>query len=116
MKWPVAASALAILLLGATGCRQTTSSSPAPGVIAGIAAHCAGPASAARLRVTVSASQYGRIVARDVVTYLKDRDHYRLSLLPGRYVITASGSGDPSRVVLLHPGERVTVNFPNLCD
>jgi hypothetical protein len=84
-------------------------------IVAGVAAHCAGPPQAALLPVTMTARSHGHTVAREVVRYRKDRDRYRLSLHPGRYVISARGSADPPRAVNLHPGERLVVNFPDLC-
>ena len=66
--------------------------------------------------MTVSASQHGRTVATETVSYRKDHDRYRLSLPPGRYVVRAPRSGDPAQVVVrLRPGQRVTVNFPDYC-
>jgi hypothetical protein len=66
--------------------------------------------------VEVSAREHGRTVARQVVSYRKDRDRYRLVLPPGRYVITASGSSDVPLTVVVHSGEHITINFPNFCD
>jgi hypothetical protein len=85
------------------------------GTVTGVAAHCAGPVSATNLPVRVTARADGRTVASEVVRYLKDHDRYRLSVPPGRYVISARGSADKGRSVRLHPGERIVVNFPDLC-
>jgi hypothetical protein len=85
------------------------------GTVAGYAAHCAGPPPAALLPVTVAARSDGRTVASEVVRYLKDHDRYRLLLRPGRYVISARGSADPPRVVMLHPAEHIGVNFQDRC-
>lgn len=85
------------------------------GTVSGVAAHCAGPPQAALLPVWVAARSDGRTVASQVVRYRKDHDRYRLSLPQGRYVISARGSADPARAVVLHPGARIAINFPDRC-
>jgi hypothetical protein len=83
-----------------------------PGIITGIAGRCVGGAPRAGLpRVRVSANRSGQTVATDVVNPFKDHDMYRLSVPPGRYVVTARGSMDPPQVVNLRLGERVVINF-----
>ncbi|MHB1593377.1 MAG: peptidase associated/transthyretin-like domain-containing protein [Streptosporangiaceae bacterium] len=84
-----------------------------PGIVRGFAAPCAGPPSAATRPITVYASDHNRIVARETRRYSDRR--YRLSLPPGRYRISAPGSNDRPRVVVVTPGRTITVNFPNSC-
>ncbi len=86
---------------------------PRPGIVRGFAAPCAGPPSAATKPITVDASRGGRVVASQTRRYPKAT--YRLTLKPGRYRISAPGSADPSRVVLVRSGHTMTVNFPDTC-
>jgi hypothetical protein len=108
----VGALATVSVLVG--GCHHGSKVVVPQGVVGEIAAHCAGPP-APSLPVLVCAREHGR-VASQVVSYQKHLDHYRFSLPSGRYVISAQGSADPPRLVILHPGEHVIVNFPNSCD
>ena len=87
----------------------------AAGTVAGVAAHCSGAYLARPLPVRVVARSGGRVVASEVVRYLKDHHKYRLSLPAGAYVISAHGSADPARAIRLHPGERIVLNFPDRC-
>jgi len=116
VRYVGAVSALTILIVALSGCSHRTDHSRPPGTVSGVAAPCAGPASAALGPVEVSAREHGRTVASQVVSLKKDRDRYRLVLPPGRYVITASGSADVPLRVVLHSGEHVTINFPDFCD
>jgi hypothetical protein len=70
---------------------------------------------AGRRPVTVFAWKDNRIVTTQVVHFKVGGGHYRLTLPPGRYLIGARGSGDDARLVMLHPRQTVTVNFPNRC-
>jgi hypothetical protein len=85
------------------------------GTVTGLAVACAGPPGAARKPVTVFAWRDNRIVTTQVVHFKVGGGHYRLRLPPGRYLIGARGSGADARLVVLHPRQTVTVNFPNQC-
>jgi hypothetical protein len=90
---------------------------PAPGVVTGVAAPCAGPAAAALQPVTVYAIRDGRTVATQVTQHKGRHDRYRFALAPGRYTISAPRSaGKVPQRVLLHSRQTITVNFPNYCD
>jgi hypothetical protein len=101
----------------APGTAAATASHPAmpAGTVAGVAEHCSGAYLSKPLPVRVVAHSDGRIVASEVVRYLKDHEKYRLSLPPGAYVISAHGSADPARAIRLHAGERIVLNFPDRC-
>ena len=89
---------------------------PAPGVVTGIAAPCAGPPAAGLLSVTVFAIRGGRTVATQVTQYNGRYDRYRFVLAPGRYKISAPRSADKSpQMVLVRSGQTSIVNFPNYC-
>jgi hypothetical protein len=104
---------MAVITSGCTG--HATPPFAKNGIVTGFAAPCAGPALIAGGTVRVSANRHGRAVAAVVVDPLKRDGHFKLSLPPGRYVLSAFGSADAPQVVVLHPGEHVAVNFPNLC-
>jgi len=108
-------SAVAILSVVVSGCTTSKGHKESPGVVAGLAVPCVGVAFAADLQVRVSASEHGRTVASVVAKYRQDRGYYRLVLPPGRYVISARGSGDPRRSVVLHAGQHVVINFTDRC-
>lgn len=111
---PAAAAGIALAAsLGA--CGSHPGNSAARGTIAGIAAACAGPPRAAQRPVTVFAWRGNRIVTTQVVHFKAGGGHYRFSLPPGRYLIGAPRSGTESRLVVLHPHQAVTVNFPGQC-
>jgi hypothetical protein len=89
---------------------------PAPGVVTGIAAPCAGPPAAGLRSVTVFAIRNGRIVGTQVTQYKGRHDRYRFALAPGRYKISAPRSADKSpQMVQVRSGQTSTVNFPNYC-
>jgi hypothetical protein len=111
VRYIAAASALTVMLIPLSGCSHTKP----PGVVAGFAAPCAGPAVAVLAPVKVSAREHGHLVASEVVSLRKDHDRYRLVLPPGRYVISASGASHTPQSVVLHSHEHLTVNFPNVC-
>jgi hypothetical protein len=111
---PAAVAGMALIAsLGA--CGSDSGHSAPRGTITGIAAACAGPPRAALRPVTVFAWHGNRIVTTQVVHFKVGGGHYRFSLPPGRYLIGAPRSGMESRLVVLHPRETVTVNFPNQC-
>jgi len=113
-RMPAAAAGMALIAsLGA--CASDPGHSAARGTITGIAVACAGPPRAAPRPVTVFAWRDGRIVTTQVVHLNAGGGHYRFSLPPGRYLIGAPRSGGEARLVVLHPRETVTVNFPNQC-
>lgn len=96
--------------------RGTDTGHSAPrGTITGLAAACAGPPGALRQPVTVFAWRDNRIVTTQVVHFKVGGGRYRLTLSPGRYLIGARGSGADARLVVLHPRQTVTVNFPGQC-
>ena len=88
---------------------------PAPGVVTGLAAPCAGPVTAARAPVKVFAIRNGRTIATQVTQLRSRHDRYRFVLPPGRYKISAPASADKPEVVLVHSGQTVGVNFGNYC-
>ena len=89
---------------------------PAPGVVKGVAAPCAGPLEAGMVAVTVVASRDGRTVARQITQYKGRHDRYRFTFAPGSYTIRAPRSADKSpQVVLVRSGQTSIVNFPNYC-
>jgi hypothetical protein len=89
---------------------------PAPGVVTGFAAPCAGPPVAALPSVTVFAVRDGRTVAKQVTRYKGRHDRYRFLLAPGRYQISAPRSADNSlQTVLVRSGQTSTINFPDYC-
>jgi hypothetical protein len=99
------------------GCTSHQRHMPAPGVVTGYAAPCAGAPQAAMHSVTVFAIRDGRTVATQVTQYKGRRDRYRFVLDPGRYKISAPRSADKvPQVVLLHSRQTITVDFPNNCD
>jgi len=115
MKRTPAAVAWIALIANLCAC-GSHAGQPAPrGTITGIAAACAGPPRAGLRPVTVFAWRDNRIVTAQVVHAKVGGGRYRLTLPPGRYLIGARGSGDESRLVVLHPRQTVTVNFPNQC-
>lgn len=111
---PAAAAGLA-LVAGLGACGSGPGHSAARGTITGIAAACAGPPGAAQRPVTVFAWRGNRIVTTQVVHFKTGGGRYRLSLSPGRYLIGAPRSGTESRLVVLHPRQTVTANFPGQC-
>jgi hypothetical protein len=123
---PIAAAAAGIALiagLGACGSETghsasqgtTTGHSVPRGAITGLAMACAGPPGARREPVTVFAWRDNRIITTQVVHLKVGGGRYRLMLPPGRYLIGARGSGADARLVMLHPRQTVTVNFPSQC-
>jgi len=106
---------LAILSATVSGCTASPGHKRPAGVVAGFAVPCAGIAVPGQLHVRVSASEHGRTVASVVARFLKDRGRYRFVLPPGHYVVSAPGSSDPPRSIVLHPAEHVTINFPDRC-
>src|SRR5215831_10455466 len=108
----VVATMLALLAMIA-GCSRLQRRVPAPAVVKGYAAPCAGPAEVSLVPVTVIAVRDGRTVARQV-TGPQRRNRYRFVLAPGRYKISAPLTADKApQAVLLHSRETITVNFPN---
>jgi hypothetical protein len=65
------------------------------GIVTGFAALCAGLATPDR-SVRVSAKVHRRAVATEVVDSLKRHGHFKLSLPPGRYVLSAPQVTGPS--------------------
>lgn len=121
---PAAVAGIALIAsLGACGSesghsapRGTITGHPVPrGTVTGLAVACAGPPGARRQPVTVFAWRDNRIVTKQVVHSKAGGGHYRLTLPPGRYLIGARGSGADARLVVLHPRQTVTVNFPSQC-
>lgn len=110
-----AVGTLVILLALVAGCGGRPGHKEPAAVVAGFAVPCVGLAVAAQLHLRVYATEHGHTVATVVARYLKDHGHYRLTLPPGRYVISAPGSNEPPRSVVLRPGEHVTANFPDRC-
>lgn len=88
---------------------------PDRGVVTGIAVPCAGPVAASRESVKILAIRNGRTFARQVTQAQGRHDRYRFLLPPGRYAISAPVSADKPRVVVVHSGQTVTVNFLNYC-
>ncbi len=89
---------------------------PAPGVVTGIAAPCAGPPPPpAEQPVHVFALRDGRTVATQVTQYKVRRYRYRFVLEPGRYKISMTRSASAPQVVLVHSRQTITVDFPNNC-
>jgi hypothetical protein len=124
MKPILAAAGLALVAsLGACGsgsghsaARGTTTGRSVPhGTISGLAAACPGPPGARPRPATVFAWRDNRIATTQVVNFRVGGGHYRLTLPPGRYLIGARGSGSDARLVVLHPRQTVTVNFPSQC-
>jgi len=111
---PAAVAGL-VLAAGLGACGGHPGRAVPPGTVTGIALACAGPPGAALRPVTVFAWRGGRIVTTQVVHSGAGGGHYRLSLAPGHYLIAAPRSGDGARSLVLHSGETVTVNFPNVC-
>jgi hypothetical protein len=109
MTRAVAALVVVIFAITISGC---TGSSAAPGIVTGVATPCdpygslTGPPP-----VRVMATQNRGAAA----TVIVGTHGYRLVLRPGRYVISAPGSGRPPRTVVLFPGEHVTMNFVSRC-
>jgi hypothetical protein len=113
---PAAVAGMALIAsLGACASQSHPGRSAQRGTITGIAAACAGPPRAPLRPVTVFAWRDNRIVTTQVVHAKAGGGHYRFSLPPGRYLIGAPRSGAESRLVVLHPHQTVTVNFPNQC-
>jgi len=112
---PIPATAAIALIASLGACGSEPGHPAARGTIAGTAAACAGPPRVAQRPVTVFAWRDNRIVTAQVVHAKVGGGHYRLTLPPGRYLVGARGSGDESRLVVLHPRQTVTVNFPNQC-
>jgi len=111
---PAAVAAMA-LIAGLGACGSDPGHAAARGTITGLATACAGPPRAGPRPVTVFAWRGNRIVTTQVVHVKAGGGHYRFSLPPGRYLIGAPRSGAESRLVVLHPRQTVTVNFPNQC-
>ena len=110
----MAAGIALVASLGA--CGSDLGHPAARGTITGIAAACAGLPGVAQRPVTVFAWRGNRIVTTQTVLHFKaGGGHYRFSLPPGRYLIGAPRSGTESRLVVLHPHQTVTVNFPSQC-
>ena len=116
---------IAAVILGCalTSCSQSASPTPRPsrtslaaGTITGIAAPCAGMDSGTIAPVAVTAREHGHVAATQTVSLRKDGDRYRLSLPPGQYTIRAAGAVPWHPTVNLRPGQRITVNFPDICD
>lgn len=120
MKYLGAAS-LAILVLALVGCtghQGRVSHHPRvadTGTVTGVVGKC-GPPGARGRPVVVAARRDGRTIAIQVMHPPEKRYRYRLRLAPGRYQISARGSGDSALVVVVHAGRTVTANFPPVCD
>jgi len=113
-RMPAAAAGIALIAsLGA--CGSEPGHPAARGTITGTAAACAGPPRVAQRPVTVFAWRGNRIVTTQVVHAKAGGGHYRFSLWPGRYLIGAPRSGQDARLVMLHPHQTVTVDFPGQC-
>lgn len=108
-----AAAAWGLVACGGPVAASHPARRPEAGVVRGFAAPCAGPPSAATGPITIEASRGGRVVASETRRY--PNLSYRLELTPGRYRISAPGSSDPSRVVVVRSGRTTTVNFPDSC-
>lgn len=65
-------------------------------------------------RATVVAQRGSQVVATQNVHLVAGVGRYRLSLPPGRYLVTGPPSGR-FRPVVLHSGETVIVNFTTTC-
>jgi hypothetical protein len=117
VKHAAAYSALTALAFTTAGCTgHVTPQFVRSGIVTGIAAPCVGVGTAPLPPVWVSANRHGRAVATIKVNNRNDHGgHFKLLLPPGRYLVRARGSGDAPQVVILHPGEHRTVNFPNVC-
>ena len=115
MRYAAIGTAAAALCLVVGGCTSSKGHEPSPGAVSGFAVPCVGVALAAHLQLRVTASEKGRTVASVMAKYQKDRGHHKLVLTPGRYVISAAGSGDPQRSVILHSSEHIIINFPDRC-
>jgi hypothetical protein len=112
---PIPAAVAGIALVASlSACGSEPGHPAARGTITGLAAACAGLPRAGSRPVTVFAWRGNRIVTTQVVRS-KGGGHYRFSLPPGRYLIGAPRTGAESRLVVLHPRQTVTVNFPNQC-
>ena len=111
---PAAAAGIA-LTASLVACGSAPGHPAARGTITGIAAACAGPPKVGLRPVTVFAWRDNRIVTTQVVHVKLGGGRYRFSLSPGRYLIGAPRSGMESRLVVLHPHQSVTVNFPSQC-
>lgn len=88
-----------------------------PGTVTGLAQLCSGlPYTMLRPSpppMGVYAQQHGQTIASQELPGIGG--HYRLSLAPGRYVISAPKSGRPPKAITLRSGETLKVDFPNLC-
>jgi len=116
MKRAVVVTTMLTLLATIAGCTSRQQHMPAPGVVTGFAAPCAGPAIFGMPPVTVFAIRDGRTVATQVTQYKGRHDRYRFVLAPGRYKISAPRSADKvPQVVLVRSQQTTTVNFPNNC-
>jgi len=119
----VAAAIVAAALAACTSPGHAAS----PGTITGVAAPACvlPPAPAPRAippglaalieRTTIYAQRNGRVVATKIVHLGPGGGHYRLTLPPGRYLIGSPQSTDSPRLVVLHSGVTITVNFTNTC-
>ena len=85
-----------------------------PGIVNGTAEACTGTVLAPPRPVTVFVKQGVWIVAEQTIS-ARGGGRFRLSLAPGRYVISASGSADAPHAVVLHSQQTITVDFPNRC-
>lgn len=118
VRYMAGLGALAISWAAVSGCSSHHNPSPhhkqSTGIISGIAAPCVGVAVGLHRHVVVSASERGRTVAWLVLNQ-EDGGPYRLVLQAGRYVISARGSAERPRSVVLHAREHVVINFPDYC-
>ncbi len=117
MSWTAAAAVPAVLAVlsvspGGRIAHVTVDPASHRGTVTGVAAACVGVRGATPGPVTVYAENHRGIVAYETVS---SGSRYRLSLRPGRYVVGEFGSPIAPKPVRLHPGEIVTVNFPNVC-
>ena len=85
---------------------------PLTGNVTGVAAPCLGIGAAP---ITVYASQNGRTVASQEVLPVKGGGHYLLRLPASTYLVSAPGSDLPPRLISIHAGETLTINFPDDC-
>lgn len=99
--------------LALVACGQA--SSQGRGTVSGIAGGCQNPLEAKLQPIVIVASQSGHVVTKAVARFEDFRSRYRLVLRPGRYTIGDPLSGASPHTVVLHPGGRINVNFPNRC-
>lgn len=123
-----AAAIVAVALLGSSGCmsdkhravaRPTPSSASrvAPGLITGRVDGCAGVGAVQPRPATVLVSYDGvATVSAQVTAGDPTRDHYRLTVLPGRYRVVASNWPQVTRFVTVTAGSDAKADFPNYCE